>query len=191
MGTSIKSAWHYQCLTKWCSWSVSRQTGMLTCERGIFWSNEKQNRPMVVFSTSHRWAKALAWSYQHYFKLLFFFPIAHSLCTSSETRGLLPAAIEGWPCLSKRQVKFMENTRTQWREHASKPPRAVSHHDDLEKKSHQYCSPSQQMEKSLRELSPRNRSLWNTLEIYWFMDATLLDTGSQKKSWFHPNDGPK
>lgn len=24
-----------------------------------------------------------------------------------ETRGLLPAAIEGWPCLSKRQVKFM------------------------------------------------------------------------------------
>lgn len=57
----------------------------------------------------------------------FFFPIAHSLCTSSETRGLLPAAIEGWPCLSKRQVKFMENTRTQWREHASKPPRAVSH----------------------------------------------------------------
>lgn len=30
---------------------------------------------MVVFSTSHRWAKALAWSYQHYFKLLFFFPL--------------------------------------------------------------------------------------------------------------------
>lgn len=81
---------------------------MLTCERGIFWSNEKQNRPMVVFSTSHRWAKALAWSYQHHFKLLFFLPLHIPFARLlKETRGLLPAAIEGWPCLSKRQVKFM------------------------------------------------------------------------------------
>lgn len=63
---------------------------------------------MVVFSTSHRWAKALAWSYQHHFKLLFFLPLHIPFARLlKETRGLLPAAIEGWPCLSKRQVKFM------------------------------------------------------------------------------------
>lgn len=64
---------------------------------------------MVVFSVSHRWLKALAQSYQHYFKLLFFFPLhIPFLRLLKETRGLLPAAIEGWLCLSKRQVKCME-----------------------------------------------------------------------------------
>lgn len=63
---------------------------------------------MVVFSVSHRWVKALAQGYQHYFKLLFpplHIPFPRLL---KETRALLPATIEGWLCLSKRQVKFTE-----------------------------------------------------------------------------------